>query len=331
MKYKCFIVYFAYINILNAYQPISNEDFYDKIYLPTKHIYDNLNLTEKTFPQYSQYHNCTLDIAEINLIQELLQNYILHITNIKKYNNYHLKNENNIKNATIYSVFSAITSMLLAIPSSLINIAQISCHGYECDEKNYLSLEVKDYLGNHNVYCAQKGVDYNCLKYNYQILGIYNLLQNHQYTQGCDRKLLDSMIGENILLGTYSTHTDISCVLIFALVPYIPSLMVLLPNLYFIPKSIYSSIKLKLLKNKTLSKNNSHQNLKTAIFNDLVEKIKNNNINEVIKEIILHVLIFHEVIVEDSPTITSPLLEEYQELLKKDGYLKQLLKKLIRI
>ena len=328
MKKKYFILYFLYINFINAYQTLNNEDFYNKIYIPTKTIYNILNITnnEQSFPQYSQEHNCTLDIESINLIHRLLEDYINHINNIKNFNIYYYTHQNNVKNATVYSLFSIITSLILAVPGSLINIGQISCHEYECDEKDYLILEVKDSLNNNDIYCAQKGVDYNCLKYNYQILGLNNLLQNHQYSPGCDRKLLDEMIGENILLGTHSSNKDISCILAFALIPYIPSLMVLLPNLYFTPKSMYSYIKLNLLKKRTQTHNNFEEELKNAIFNDLVEKIKYDQMNEVFKQIILHVLVFNQVAIDNNTQLEAPLLEEHRHILEQPNYFKKLLK-----
>ena len=322
-RYFCYL-FLLYITTYNySYcMDINNNIFYDLIYKPTKNIYDKIGYKEFNFPEYSLI-DIVLSLEDITLISDLLIKYDDFLSKEKNFYNYYSIHEQNVQTATIVALVSGGIATVLAVVLSPINIAQISCHEYTCDDDDFNILITKNDIGGEHIYCAQNGLDYDCLKYNYQILGLSNLFQNHLYSAGCDKNLNPNLINTEIVLGTYSKSIDKLCLASVSISPYLPSLIALLPNLYTVPKSFYSYIKLKLLKNKLNTPQNNTHLIDRIIINNIVIKLKNEpNLPEEIKHIIYHVFIFYGIALNIETEIQVPIRQEVETLKNQPGFLK---------
>ncbi len=226
-----------------------------------------------------------------------------------------------IKDSDQIGGIGAIIAILLAIPSSVAQIAQSNCEKYECLDDDFDLLTTDQVDGKPYNYCGKKGADFDCLRYLHTAYG-YNDLTHVQYVENCSKNLDPLLLLKNttIPLGQIVRFCDTTCVILLALLPYIPSLAFLIPGLVLGGKSAYSAAALKIREYQIHKGQEGPKDLDWERFKmgqDIVEKI-----SSPIGAIIHFTAHFFEISEEDQNGMSrlfadEPIHSEVEELLKK--------------
>lgn len=147
------------------------------------------------------------------------------------------------------------TAALFAVGCVLVMVllfeefAEFACVKTVCDNPDHDIIFYK-FAGERHHFCAQKGVDYQCLKYQEDVVGKYDLVGHHTYLIGCSKELDPTLIDTEIPLGRFHREENFTCQLAVGFLPLIGFAPALVEGALFGGLLVYSAVKINHLEGK---------------------------------------------------------------------------------
>lgn len=209
---------------------------------------------------------------EIEHVNKVLEGFLNYLDAEDEFRKSYIAQINNVKDTVQIGGLSAFLAALLALPSAIAQIAQIDCVKYTCLLDNYSMVTTTEIDGQPSHYCGLEDEDFDCLRYQYEVYG-NNVLTDAKYLPNCSENLDPAHINMTIPLGQITHYRDMTCTVLLATLPFLPSFALLIPVAALGAKTAYSTAELKIRVRRLNNHKNGPRDIDSHVFAEAKKKI----------------------------------------------------------